>query len=369
MNENKTTKIERTAEGTWILRNYEIANTQARFEMLVFDAQEETITGYIFADSKKELDALTKVINDNIGANNYVDYCYLVVMNQDLLKTADIVFKFWKANPIDNFNVGLCYLDSQTNGLSKIATSLAKNRHFLFTNYVKPLEIQKILQLINVHNKVDAIDHLPSSIIRTNLDQDLKNSFEEYDKNTPDWLRDVSTKEVKSDLQPNFPSHVPKDFKIDLENNSYEKTTKDLDQKVNQLTEEIKDLNYSQSSLIEEIDKYKENINTNSRLANDLKNLNFNLKDYGVSNTDLLNDLRELKKQNDFATDPLVYDPSLSTNDLDLDLADDLSTYHDQLLNDSNYYQKLNSITNDLKSHDFSEETNRILDELEHNKD
>ncbi|WP_027119976.1 hypothetical protein [[Mycoplasma] testudinis] len=375
MEDNNTPKIQLTPDGTWMLRNYTIANTEVTFEMLVYDPELKTITGYIFADTKKDFDNLTKLIDDNNGPNNYVDYCFIVVGNNELLKTAKLVFNYWSKQPPKTFNVGLYVYNEDDDSLSE-QISATKNGEALFLKYIKPLEVSRIEAFYQRQQSA------PTKRISTSpVEVDLVNYQESEWKNSQsiktNGLDEVQTTSSSSQIpfdQSDLPEWILKKDSHLLNANDYQNKTKELDARASKLTQEITDMNISQASLLEEIDRYKSDLNNTNDLFNELKSRDLEFKtsdftpNYDSSKIADLDELNYLEQKNNSATEPLLYD-SDEINSNSSELPSDLIDYHDHLMNNSEYYQKLESITNSLQTHDFSEQTKQILEDFDLDKE
>lgn len=334
---NLNLKIKASSEGTWMFQDFTNSKNLYTYGLLTYDYYKNILTGYIFVDSKQELEELTNKINKGKGPNNYLDFCFIVISNQELLKTAKWIFEYWNNHLPPNHNLGLYFYDEHSDGLQELIAA-KPNVLDIYLNYIKDVEVNHVkniylnqtknfsnLNKLN-NDEIDFINYkeselMPTKKINSNLDLDKESSY------LPSWAKN-STNSKNNYAQPKL------FFKNEHEN------------------------------LVDEFNKYESKLNSTHDLFNDLDSSGL-IKDVKhadeFSESDILDfnkidDMTQiLKTQNENTTDPIVMNSFSGPED-----------ENDDFLN-SEYLSKLDEITENLKTNDFSEQTKMILEEFDLN--
>lgn len=334
---NLNLKIKASSEGTWMFQDFTNSKNLYTYGLLTYDYYKNILTGYIFIDSKQELEELTNKINKGKGPNNYLDFCFIVISNQELLKTAKWIFEYWNNHLPPNHNLGLYFYDEHSDGLQELIAA-KPNVLDIYLNYIKDVEVNHVkniylnqtknfsnLNKLN-NDEIDFINYkeselMPTKKINSNLDLDKESSY------LPSWAKN-STNSKNNYAQPKL------FFKNEHEN------------------------------LVDEFNKYESKLNSTHDLFNDLDSSGL-IKDVKhadeFSESDILDfnkidDMTQiLKTQNENTTDPIVMNSFSGPED-----------ENDDFLN-SEYLSKLDEITENLKTNDFSEQTKMILEEFDLN--
>lgn len=334
---NLNLKIKASSEGTWMFQDFTNSKNLYTYGLLTYDYYKNILTGYIFIDSKQELEELTNKINKGKGPNNYLDFCFIVISNQELLKTAKWIFEYWNNHLPPNHNLGLYFYDEHSDGLQELIAA-KPNVLDIYLNYIKDVEVNHVkniylnqtknfsnLNKLN-NDEIDFINYkeselIPTKKINSNLDLDKESSY------LPSWAKN-STNSKNNYAQPKL------FFKNEHEN------------------------------LVDEFNKYESKLNSTHDLFNNLDSSDL-IKDVKhadeFSESDILDfnkidDMTQiLKTQNENTTDPIVMNSFSGPED-----------ENDDFLN-SEYLSKLDEITENLKTNDFSEQTKMILEEFDLN--
>lgn len=334
---NLNLKIKASSEGTWMFQDFTNSKNLYTYGLLTYDYYKNILTGYIFIDSKQELEELTNKINKGKGPNNYLDFCFIVISNQELLKTAKWIFEYWNNHLPPNHNLGLYFYDEHSDGLQELIAA-KPNVLDIYLNYIKDVEVNHVkniylnqtknfsnLNKLN-NDEIDFINYkeselMPTKKINSNLDLDKESSY------LPSWAKN-STNSKNNYAQPKL------FFKNEHEN------------------------------LVDEFNKYESKLNSTHDLFNNLDSSGL-IKDVKhadeFSESDILDfnkidDMTQiLKTQNENTTDPIVMNSFSGPED-----------ENDDFLN-SEYLSKLDEITENLKTNDFSEQTKMILEEFDLN--
>lgn len=334
---NLNLKIKASSEGTWMFQDFTNSKNLYTYGLLTYDYYKNILTGYIFIDSKQELEELTNKINKGKGPNNYLDFCFIVISNQELLKTAKWIFEYWNNHLPPNHNLGLYFYDEHSDGLQELIAA-KPNVLDIYLNYIKDVEVNHVkniylnqtknfsnLNKLN-NDEIDFINYkeselIPTKKINSNLDLDKESSY------LPSWAKN-STNSKNNYAQPKL------FFKNEHEN------------------------------LVDEFNKYESKLNSTHDLFNNLDSSGL-IKDVKhadeFSESDILDfnkidDMTQiLKTQNENTTDPIVMNSFSGPED-----------ENDDFLN-SEYLSKLDEITENLKTNDFSEQTKMILEEFDLN--
>lgn len=334
---NLNLKIKASSEGTWMFQDFTNSKNLYTYGLLTYDYYKNILTGYIFIDSKQELEELTNKINKGKGPNNYLDFCFIVISNQELLKTAKWIFEYWNKHLPPNHNLGLYFYDEHSDGLQELIAA-KPNVLDIYLNYIKDVEVNHVkniylnqtknfsnLNKLN-NDEIDFINYkeselMPTKKINSHSDLDEESSY------LPSWAKNLTIS--KNNYEP------PKlFFKNEHEN------------------------------LVDEFNKYESKLNSTHDLFSDLGNSGL-IKDVKIadelSESDTL-DFNKidhmadiLKTQNENTTDPIVMNSFSGIED-----------ENDDFLN-SEYLSKLDEITENLKTNDFSEQTKMILEEFDLN--
>lgn len=332
---NLNLKIKASSEGTWMFQDFTNSKNLYTYGLLTYDYYKNILTGYIFIDSKQELEDLTSKINKGQGPNNYLDFCFIVISNKELLKTAKWIFNYWEKNKPLNYNLGLYFYDDHSDGLQELIPA-KQNVLDIYLNYIKDVEVNHVKNLylnqtknfsnLNKLNndEIDFINYKESELISEKSTKKVNSNLIQEDSYLPSWAKHLT----------NYESPQP------LFNDEHE-------------------------NLVKEFKKYENNLNSTHDLFNDFDSSdlmkNTKLNDHFSENETLdfnkIDHMADiLKAQNDNTTDPIVINNFSSVEEDE----------NNALLN-SEYLSKLDEITENLKTNDFSEQTKMILEEFDLN--
>lgn len=336
---NLNFKIKSSSEGTWMFQDFTNSKNLYTYGLLTYDYYKNILTGYIFIDSKQELEDLTSKINDGKGPNNYLDFCFIVISNKELLKTAKWIFNYWNKNIPLNYNLGLYFYDENSDGLQELIPA-KQNVLDIYLNYIKDVEVNHVKNLYlnqtkNFSNlsklnndEIDFINYKESELVSTNPTKKVNSNLTKEDSYLPSWAK-------------NFTNY---------DKNNYEPSQSFF--------------NNEHENLVNEFNKYESDLNSTHDLFNEFNNsdlikdtkFNDELSENETLDFNKINHMADiLKTQNDNTTDPIVVDNFSNIEDED-----------NGLLN-SEYLSKLDEITENLKTNDFSEQTKMILEEFDLN--
>lgn len=332
---NLNLKIKSSSEGTWMFQDFTNSKNLYTYGLLTYDYYKNILTGYIFIDSKQELEELTSKINNGKGPNNYLDFCFIVISNKELLKTAKWIFDYWNKHTPLNYNLGLYFYDDNSDGLKELIPA-KQNVLDIYLNYIKDVEVNHVKNLylnqtknfsnLNKLNndEIDFINYKESELVSKNSTKKINSKLIEENSYLPSWAKQSTNYDLPEPLPDNEHENLLNEFK------KYESNLNSTHDLFN---------DFDNSDLIKDVklnDKLSEN-----------QTLDFNKIDH-------MADI--LKDQNDNTTDPIVL------NDFSHIDEDE----NDVLLN-SEYLSKLDEITENLKTNDFSEQTKMILEDFDLN--
>lgn len=333
---NFNLRTKTSSEGTWMFQDFTNSKNLYTYGLLTYDYYKNILTGYIFIDSKQELEDLTNKINKGIGPNNYLDFCFIVISNQELLKTAKWIFEYWTKHLPPNHNLGLYFYDDHSDGLQELIAA-KPNKLDIYLNYIKDVEVNHVkniylnqtknfsnLNKLN-NDEIDFINYKESEIEPT---KKMSSDLEKEDSYLPSWAKHSVNSKNNQELPPKL-----------FFNNEHENLVNEFNKyesKLNSTHDLFSDLD--NSDLIKDV-KFAEHLSENNTL-------DFN-------NIDHMTDI--LKTQNENTTDPIVVN---NFSEIENETNDFLN---------SEYLSKLDEITENLKTNDFSEQTKMILEEFDLN--